>query len=114
MTAVPLTQVAVHLRPDDNVAVAARDLVEGLELEFQGRPLAVAKRVGLGHKLALRPIPKGQAVTKYGQVIGFASRDVAAGDHVHVHNVAATAFERDYAFCRDCPPPPAPAETRYF
>ena len=36
------------------------------------------------------------------------------GDHVHVHNVSADAFERDYAFCRDCPPPPAPAEPRYW
>jgi altronate hydrolase len=43
---------------------------------------------------------------KYGQVIGFADGDIAPGDHVHVHNVRADVFERDYAFCRDCPPPP--------
>jgi altronate hydrolase len=62
----------------------------------------------------LRPIARGEAVTKYGQIIGFASTDIPAGAHVHIHNVAAEAFERDYAFCRDCPPPPAPAEPRYF
>src|SRR5262249_38660374 len=44
--------------------------------------------------------------------IGFASENIAPGDHVHVHNVAADEFERDYAFCRDCPPPPAPVEKR--
>jgi altronate hydrolase len=114
MAAVALAKVAVHLRPEDNVAVAARDIAEGLELEFQGRRLVAVKRVGLGHKLALVPIGKGQAVTKYGQVIGFASRDIAAGEHVHVHNVTASAFERDYAYCQDCPPPPAPAEPRTF
>jgi len=48
---------------------------------------------------------------KYGQVIGFASADIPAGGHVHVHNVAAEAFERDYAFCRDCPPLPQPPGT---
>ena len=90
MPAVPLFQVAVHLRPEDNVAVAARDLPQGMEVEFQGQRLTVSRRVGLGHKLALRAIAKGEAVTKYGQVIGFASRDVAPGEHVHVHNVSAS------------------------
>src|SRR5262249_60802248 len=56
--------------------------------------------------------PKGKPVLKCGQIIGFASRDTAPGEHVHVHNVSADAFERDYAFCRDCPPAPAPAEPR--
>src|SRR5262249_19169573 len=46
--------------------------------------------------------------------IGFASQDILAGSHVHVHNVSAAAFERDYAFCRDCPPPPAASEPRFF
>src|SRR5207244_251221 len=114
MSAVPLSQVAVHLRPEDNVAVAARNLSPGLEIQHDGRTLVLDGRVGLGHKLALRDIPKGAAVSKYGQIIGFASRDIPAGSHVHVHNVAADAFARDYAFCRDCPPPPDPAEPRYF
>src|SRR4051794_23991117 len=107
MTAVALARVAVHLRPEDNVAVAARDLQAGLEVEHEGERVTVARRVGLGHKLALRSIAKGQAVTKYGQIIGFASRDIAAGEHIHVHNVRADLFQRDYAFCKDCPPPPA-------
>ncbi len=115
MPAVPLSQVAVHLRPEDNVAVAARRLEPGTEVQHDGARLTVAARVGLGHKLAVRPIKKGEAVTKYGQIIGFASRDIAPGEHVHVHNVAADSFERDYAFCRDCPPPPPrPAEPRTF
>jgi altronate hydrolase len=114
MAAVPLSQVAVQLRPEDNVAVAARNLPEGLEVLHGGGGFTLSNRVGLGHKLALRPIKKGEAVSKYGQIIGFASRDIPAGGHVHVHNVSADAFERDYAFCRDCPPPPAPAEPRYF
>jgi altronate hydrolase len=114
MSAVPLSQVAVQLRPEDNIAVAARPLLPGTELQVNGSTVRLAGRVGLGHKLALHPIRKGDAVYKYGQIIGFASRDIAPGEHVHVHNVAADSFERDYAFCSDCPPPPAPAEQRYF
>jgi altronate hydrolase len=114
MSAEPLSQVAVHLRPEDNVAIAARPLTPGLEVKTDGRVITLASRIGLGHKFALRSIGQGEAVTKYGQIIGFASQDIAPGMHVHVHNVAATAFERDYAFCRACPPPPAPAEPRFW
>jgi altronate hydrolase len=113
MPSVPLAQVAVHLRPEDNVAVAARTIPIGTELDFEGATLVASGRVGLGHKIAVRAISQGAEVRKYGQVIGFASRDIVPGDHVHVHNLSADAFERDYAYCRDCPLPPAtPAEQR--
>jgi altronate hydrolase len=112
MPAVPLEQVAVHLRPEDNVAIASRQLSAGLEVSHNGDVLMLIGRVGLGHKVALYPIKKGQAVRKYGQIIGFASKDIAPGEHVHVHNVAAEAFERDYAFCRDCPPAPSKPQPR--
>jgi altronate hydrolase len=114
MPAMVLSDVAVHLRPEDNVAVAARDLPAGLELHHGGKSLTIDKRVGMGHKLALRDITKGEPIHKYGQIIGFASHDIPAGSHVHVHNVSAEKFERDYAFCLDRPPSPAPAEPRYF
>jgi altronate hydrolase len=112
MPAPSLSDVAVQLRPEDNVAVAARVLLPGETFTFGGGSLVVGQRVGLGHKIALDAIPQGQAVRKYGQIIGFASKDIPAGAHVHVHNVSAEAFERDYAFCRDCPPPPTPVEPR--
>jgi altronate hydrolase len=107
MAAVPLAQVAVQLRPQDNTAVAARPLSAGLEIAHDGATLQLPGRVGLGHKFALCDIAKGEAITKYGQVIGFASQTIPAGGHVHVHNVTAGAFDRDYAFCQDTPPPVA-------
>jgi altronate hydrolase len=102
------------LRPEDNIAVAARPLSRGQTVRVNGAAVALAENIGLGHKLALREIGKGEAIYKYGQIIGFASIAIPAGSLVHVHNVAADAFERDYAFCRDCPPPPVPAEPRSF
>ena len=108
MPVVALSQVAVQLRPEDNIAVAARNLPAGAEVRIDGANVTLPQRVGLGHKFALRPIRKGESVLKYGQIIGFASQDVPAGGHVHVQNVAADAFDRDYAYCRDCPPPPIP------
>ncbi len=114
MAAVPSSQYTVHLGPHDNVAIATRPIAADTQLDHQGTPLTVASRVGMGHKLALKPIKKGEAVYKYGQIIGFASKDIAPGDWVHVHNVAADAFEREYAFCRDCPPRTLATQARYF
>jgi altronate hydrolase len=114
MPAELLSQVAIQLRPNDNVAVAARNLAEGMDFQHNGSTLHLNQRIGLGHKLAVQDIKKAEAVYKYGQIIGFAKEDIPAGSHVHVHNLAAESFERDYAFCRDCPPPPAAAKPRYF
>jgi altronate hydrolase len=110
----PAVPSAVHLRPDDNVAVAARPLAPGAAVQVNGHSVTIGDRVGAGHKLAVRPIAKGEAVRKYGQIIGFASQDIPAGGHVHVHNVTAGAFDRDYAFGKDRPAPPAKPEPRWW
>src|SRR5438105_2854365 len=64
----PLAEVAVWLRPEDNVAVAARPLAAGLEIAVAGRTLTLASRVGLGHKFALQSISADEPVRKYGQI----------------------------------------------
>jgi altronate hydrolase len=114
MSVAASTKVAVQLRPDDNVAIAAQHLAPGTRIDVNGASVTTEQRVGMGHKVALRRIKKGEAVYKYGQIIGFAGEDIAPGGWVHVHNVRADVFERDYAFCRDVPAPPPPAEPRTF
>jgi hypothetical protein len=49
-----------------------------------GRPCAPG--VPFGHKVALRAIGAGEPVVKYGVAIGVATRPIAEGEHVHVHN----------------------------
>jgi len=73
----------ICLHPDDDVVIARADL----------------KGVPAGHKIAVRDIAQGQPVRRYNQIIGFASKPIRAGEHVHVHNLAMGDFERDYAFC---------------
>jgi len=115
MPAVPLKSVAVHLRPADNIAVAARPIAPGTEVRIDGRTVTVPGVVKMGHKFAVTPIKEGEPVLKYGQIIGFADRDIAAGEHVHVHNVKLGKFDRDYAYCSETPAPlPPPAEYRTF
>ena len=98
---------AVVLRPDDTVAVAARPLPRGFLLESGGRPVEIREPIGLGHKVALADIAPGEPVRKYGQIIGFASKAIPAGSLVHVHNLKADLFERDYAFATETPAPAA-------
>ncbi|HBM58353.1 MAG TPA: galactonate dehydratase [Citreicella sp.] len=94
----------IRLNPQDNVAVA-RERLNPRELsEVEGIPLRA--RIPRGHKLALRQIPMGEAVIKYGQIIGFATADIGAGDHVHTQNLGVGEFMRDYAFCTDIRPLP--------
>ena len=105
---------AVVLRGDDTVAVAARPLPRGFALEVGGRTIEVREPIGLGHKVALADIAAGEPVRKYGQIIGFASKAIAAGSLVHVHNLKADLFERDYAFATEVPEPPRSLEPRTF
>lgn len=106
----------ILLRPEDNVAVAAKPIPQGFLLELPGdrEPVRTRQVITLGHKVAVRPILKGQPVLKYGQIIGFASTDIQQGDWVHVHNICADAFQRDYAFATDVPARPVALEQRTF
>ncbi|MDN4482268.1 UxaA family hydrolase [Demequina lignilytica] len=90
-----LTDVAIVLAPEDDVAVATRDLAGGTVLRSGGATLTVRTTVARGHKLAVRDLEAGATVRKYGQVIGRATADIAAGAHVHAHNLGMDDGARD-------------------
>lgn len=96
-TAPALDSTQVRLHPSDNVVVATADLSPGAAV---GEAVLRAP-VPRGHKVAVAAVPAGEPVRKYNQVIGFATTDIAPGDHVHTHNVEFRAFERDYAYGAD-------------
>ena len=107
-------RIAILLRSDDDVAVAAAPIPKGRVVDLEVRSILALDPIGLGHKMAARAITKGEAVRKYGQVIGFASCDIAEGAHVHVHNLTADLFERDYAHATEQPAIPPMGERRTF
>jgi len=51
--------------------------------------------VPFGHKVCIKPARAGGDIVKYGQVIGKAARDLAVGDHAHVHNVESARGRGD-------------------
>ncbi|MEK6290174.1 MAG: altronate dehydratase family protein [Paraburkholderia tropica] len=80
-------ETVLMLHREDNVAVALCALDAGTQIDTHGLQVRVSTPVPAGHKVAMRNIARGAFVTKYRQTIGVALCDIAAGEHVHVHNV---------------------------
>ncbi len=84
---------AIIINEKDSVATAIVPLKVGtmVSLDFLGRKEKVKLRsaIPMGHKFALRDIPKGSDVIKYGEPIGQTTASIARGEHVHVHNVVS-------------------------
>jgi len=94
-----LKPLTIRLHDSDNVVVASADMPAGTEImEAQ---ITCRDPISFGHKVAASSIKSGEAVKKYGQIIGFASKDIQPGEHVHTHNVEMKTFERDYAIGSD-------------
>ncbi|MEY4556338.1 MAG: hypothetical protein RL093_1457, partial [Pseudomonadota bacterium] len=77
---------ALTLNPADDVAVVLDSLEPGAVVESLG--LRALEAIPAGHKIARHAIAAGSVVRKYGQVIGEAMIEIAAGAHVHTHNLA--------------------------
>ena len=103
---------AIRLNPADNIVIALRDLGSGSTVPDVAAPLAGP--VSRGHKIAARAVAQGENVIRYGQIIGVATRPIAAGEHIHTHNLGMGAHEQDYAHATEVRPLPAPAEPRTF
>lgn len=85
----------LKLNDDDNIAIARVALYAGQDISAD---LKAVNDIPAAHKIAVKKILKDQPIFRYGQIIGFASQDIAVGEHVHTHNLAMASFDRDYAF----------------
>ena len=108
---VAFEDVAIRLHACDNVGIARRPLQAGSMLAGTDFSLTLRDFVTDGHKFALTDVPSGAELRRYGQIIGFATQDIAAGEHVHTHNLAVQDFKREYEFALEATPvacvPPA-------
>src|SRR5271154_99172 len=104
------TPRALRLDPTDNVVIAIDEIAAGAA---PAGGVAARERIPKGHKMAVSAVDAGAPIRKFGQIIGFASRPIAAGEGVHEHNGAVKAFARDYHFGEDARPETiAPVENR--
>ena len=84
--------------------IAKVALAAGTRVPAEG--VVCGSDIAAGHKLATAAIAEGAVVRRYGQVIGYASRPIAPGEHVHSHNCAMGKVLLEHAFGRDARPTP--------
>jgi len=103
--------LTIRLHANDDVVIARAEIPAGTLITKEN--VRASALIPAGHKLAVREVAPGSPVKRYDQVIGFATRPIRPGEHVHVHNLAMGDFVRDYAFCADVKPvePAVPAAT---
>ncbi|WLE63327.1 UxaA family hydrolase [Burkholderia plantarii] len=92
--------LAIKLHDNDDVLIARGAIAAGTILAEFG-DLVAAAEIPPAHKIACRDVAQGAPVRRYGQIIGFATQPIRAGEHVHVHNLSIGEFNRDYAFGED-------------
>ena len=92
-------ELTIRLHPQDDVVIARVEIPTGTRVAKE--KVCANVTIPAGHKLAVRDIAQGEPVRRYNQIIGFATRAIRSGEHVHVHNIAMGDFERDYAFCSE-------------
>ena len=112
-----LREKALLLHPDDDVVVAKAPVPAGTVLELDGgQRIEVRCDIRPGHKIARRDRATGEAVRRYGQVIGFATQPIARGEHVHTHNLAVGELHRAYEVGVDVRPVAyyPPEQMRHF
>ncbi|MCS6780956.1 MAG: UxaA family hydrolase [Geminicoccaceae bacterium] len=93
MSAASTPPPVLRLAARDEVAVALRRLAPGTPLDPVAPGVSVREPIELGHKVALLPIAEGALVHKFGVPIGRATRPIAPGEHVHVHNLESLVLK---------------------
>lgn len=92
-------EVYVIKAEDNTGTVISSDVTEGREVEVeigeQKDIITILKDIPYGHKIAVKPIKKGDQILKYALSIGTALVDIEKGDHVHVHNIESNRGRGD-------------------
>lgn len=119
MPATALSDVALRLSTIDEVAIALQPLPAGTVLRVGLDDVILSANIPASHKFALRAVAAGDQVHKYGQSIGRATLDIAAGDHVHTHNLGMDETDRAHPFGTnrtelDAPSGPVPTFLGYL
>lgn len=95
-------KIALKVNDKDNVAtIFANGITDGTVVEARDprgnmEEITVIGDVPYGHKIALKPIHKGELIIKYGEEIGMASADIVKGEYVHVHNLESMRGRGDW------------------
>ena len=78
----------IVIHPDDNVAVALKDIKSGEAVSLDPQTCFTARSpIAFSHKILINDVPAGADIIKYGEVIGQAKTGLLKGEWVHTHNL---------------------------
>jgi altronate dehydratase small subunit len=77
----------LFINPKDNVCTAIAPISSGTTLQIHGEAVVIKQNIPLGFKIAGCNIATNEFIMKYGVSIGSATRDIALGELVHLHNM---------------------------
>ncbi len=77
----------IRLHDLDNCAVAIKPLSPMDSIYIDSETITCKQTILAGHKVALKQIPAGSEVIKYGWPIGVATQNIQPGEHIHDHNL---------------------------
>jgi altronate hydrolase len=102
----------LRVHDNDDVAVTLEAIGSGATLALDSEPLIVTSDIPKGHKIALRNFAAGDAVRKYGHIIGRTNCMVSRGEWLHEHNIESmlTGFVTENVLL---PQPPPAAINRF-
>ena len=75
-------RLTIQIQPQDNVAVAVRDLPAGMMTESGA---VTRDAIPQAHKIALTDIPQGGEIIRYGVVLGYAKAPIPTGSWINEH-----------------------------
>ena len=83
------------IHPRDNVAVALRTLAAGEQAAGKGiAGFSALEEIPASHKIALRDIPAGEEIIKYGETVAVSTREIKKGEWVHTHNLESQRWKK--------------------
>ena len=94
--------LALKVNDLDNVAtVFSNEAAAGTQVEVRDKKgnasfLTIHSDIPYGHKVALRDVHVGEDIIKYGESLGEATKEIVAGDYVHVHNLDSKRGRGDW------------------
>ena len=93
----------LRIHRDDNVLIVVTPIKPGDRDLIDGQDVVFTQNVGIGHKVAARPIKSGEKVYKCGVPIGSAKETIPVGAHIHLHNlksdcIATYTLDKDHVF----------------
>ena len=99
--------LALQVAEIDNIATVFSDVSVNAVVEVRDKKgnkelIKVLENIPFGHKLAIKEIKKGEQITKYGEEIGIATKDIVIGEYVHVHNLESKRGRGDWPKEENC------------